>query len=168
MLQARYVGMCPNCNNEEDNSLTWIKTEGDCVSTHYCRNCKRVFKVKYGFDILDENQSVVALTELEKGIRIIQYRPNYFSGYTDRWEYVRSYEELICIDWVNNFMKGNEEDGEFLHFRIGTYKWTDEKDLTVVTDTNQAILVAQYSIKHWAVCHIFGNYNILGLDVTDN
>jgi len=158
----QYTGKCPNCgayeSHEYGSTPIWIKTENE-VATNYCLKCKTVFEVSFSFKKFDEIASGKLLMELEKGIIVHQYRPSFFSGFTNSREYVRNFSELIALPWIHSFTQ--TEDMSFLHFAIGEND--DCRKPHSILNPRCANLMAQYKKSHYVVALIVGDFSCLCL-----
>ena len=163
----QYTGKCPKCGAEESheykNTPVWIKTENG-VATNFCLECKIIFDVRFNFTVFDENTSNKMLIELEKGIIVHQYRPSFFSGYTNSREYVRNFSELIAIPWIYIFTQ--TEDMSFLHFAIGAND--DYRKPYSILNPRCATLVAQYKKNHYVAALIVGDFSCLCLPMWES
>jgi len=163
-IGANNMVSCPNCNAKREHYSTWIKSDNN-VGTHYCHNCKKVFKLTHIFEVLNTQESEEIINDLEKGIKISQYKGNFISDFIIENNYVRSYDELINIPFVKAFMACDTDEGEFIQFKISQ----NTEKISVINYNSQAVLLAQYTLNRRCVAHLWGNYSILGLaTLTEN
>lgn len=155
-----FKGKCPICNIEE-NSLVWLKSIGN-TATHYCRSCEQISEITFSFDFKTKEESKQILNQIQtEGVRIIQYRPSYFSGFYTDQIYVRSTEELLEVDWVKRHM--SEDFKYFAISRCGEQKKNPDLKFDITNDWQQNHLMSITEDKHWVVGYVMGDISVLGL-----
>lgn len=155
-----FKGKCPICNTEED-SLIWLKNVGN-TATHYCISCKQISNVMFSFDLKTKEESKEILNQIQtEGVRIIQHRPGYISGYYTDQVYVRSMSDLLEVDWVKRHM-----GEDFSHFAVSLsddQKEHPELKFDITNDWKSNYLMAITKDKHWVVGYVMGDISVLGL-----